>query len=172
MKSIGNAGAERLLFSSFQLSPLLSSLFFLSSFLFDLELEHGRSSSGPISLNSRGVHEVCEMAEGNPEVRRRGGGRARSGSENQEKRRRREHKRKRNVLNPPKIYRMSLAQRRFIPEHSFLNAGLLLISLRSVRHAIPRANEITSFKFCRAASCYREREREMSESLDRDTRRE
>lgn len=69
MKSIGNAGTERLLSSFFQLSPLpVSFLFFFLSF--DLELGHGRSSSGPISLNSRGVHEVCEMAERNPEVRK------------------------------------------------------------------------------------------------------
>lgn len=75
MKSIGNARAERLLSSSFQLSPLpVFSLFFSPppppSPLVDLELGHGRSSSGPISLNSRGVHEVCEMAKRNPEVRK------------------------------------------------------------------------------------------------------
>lgn len=70
MKSIGNAGAERLLSSSFQLSPLPVSFLFFPPFLFDLEPGHGRSSSGPISLNSRGVHEACEMAERNPEVRK------------------------------------------------------------------------------------------------------
>lgn len=70
IKSIGNAGAERLLSSSFQLSPLLPFSSFFSPPLFDLELGHGRSSSGPISLNSRGVHEVCEMAKRNPEVRK------------------------------------------------------------------------------------------------------
>lgn len=75
MKSIGNAGAERLLFSFFQLSPLpafFPLLFFPPSpLLLDLELGHGRSSSGPISLNSRGVHEVCEMATPEPRGKKR-----------------------------------------------------------------------------------------------------
>lgn len=44
------------------LSPL-PAFFLFFSLLFDLEPGHGRSSSGPISLNSRGVHEVCEMAK-------------------------------------------------------------------------------------------------------------
>lgn len=63
------AGAKRLLFSSFQLFRLLR-FFFL---LLRLELEHGRSSFGPISLNSRGVHEGLRngQEEWSREVRRK-----------------------------------------------------------------------------------------------------
>jgi hypothetical protein len=73
MKSIGNAGAERLLSSSFQLSPLLpfsSSFFFYSSLRLGARRARAFFLLGPISLNSRGVHEVCEMAKRNPEVRK------------------------------------------------------------------------------------------------------
>lgn len=160
MKSIGNAGAERLLFSSFQLSPLLSSLFF--SLLFDLELEYGRSSSGPISLNSRGVHEVCEMAERNPEVRRRGG-RARRVRARTEGEKRISEKGTSQIRQRSIVYLLFS----FIPEHSFLNMiSLLILPFRKTRDSAREQNYIV-----RVLSHGKLLSREMSEKLDPDTRR-
>lgn len=140
MKSIGNAGAERLLSSSFQLSRLLFSPPSLCP-VYGSELEHGRSSSGPISLNSRGVREVCEMAVGSPEVRRgrRGGRRVAE----EERRRTKERgnacgEKKVRLEFAGKIYRvLPLASAAIYFWIFIFDASSLLIS-RSRRHVVLR----------------------------------
>lgn len=122
--------------------PFNSRLFPFSSFfsplpptlLFDLELGHGRSSSGPISLNSRGVHEVCEMAERNPEVRkeRKRAMRAKTKEET--------YKRKTGTprIRPRRSIVSSPLGGVLFPDVHFRNASSLLISPSRLSHAILR----------------------------------